>query len=151
MEDKDQTYLLFESCRTVLHCYLDLATAATTTSPTVSLVSYTASRSPLVSSTAGGEWTADLLITEGLGIIGRLWGERLGPSTMAQVNNCTGVADPHWFQRGSILGQMRSGFRVLMTKNFNFISQLKKILLKKLAIFVVPKLNEGRPSYKKIL
>jgi hypothetical protein len=91
-ENKDQTDLLFESCRTVLHCYLDLATAATATSPTASLVSYNAaSQSPLVSSTAGGEWTADLLIIEGLGIMGRLWGERLGPSTMAQVNTCTGV------------------------------------------------------------
>ncbi len=92
-EDKDQTDLLFESCRTVLHCYLDLATAATATSPTSSLVSYNTSQSPLVSSTAGGEWTADLLITEGLGIMGRLLGERLGPSTMAQVNICTSVVE----------------------------------------------------------
>ncbi len=95
-EDQEETDLLFESCRTVLHCYLDLATAATSTSPTASLVSYNASQSPLVSSTAGGEWTADLLVIEGLGIMGRLWGERLGPSTMAQVNTCTIVVDSHW-------------------------------------------------------
>jgi hypothetical protein len=105
-EDKDQSDLLFESCRTVLHCYLDLATAATATSPTASLVSYNVGQSPLVSSTAGGEWTADLLIIEGLGIIGRLWGERLGSSTMVQVNTCTSVVDPHRFQCGSMLGQM---------------------------------------------
>jgi hypothetical protein len=43
-----------------------------------------AARQPRVLA-AGGEWTAGLLMVEGLGIICRQWGARLSSSTITQV------------------------------------------------------------------
>ena len=73
--------LVYETCRSVLDCYL------TTREPggacAVMLRGANAAQQPRV--IAGGEWTASLLMIEGLGTICRLWGAQLGSSTIAQV------------------------------------------------------------------
>lgn len=82
-DSSERATIDYETGRCVLNCYLDTGLAADVKSNSVARLGAAQKAAPRVSPV--GEWTTNLLVIEGLGTICRLWGGRLGASSVAQI------------------------------------------------------------------